>query len=95
MQLVKYKLLKENKQYVLENVKQGKIYVSQGFLIHVNFHLTSGPFFFLFLLLLAILWECDKFHLTKKRSNRHYTACRSIRWNKLVVYILVDEVKLL
>ena len=30
MQLVKYKLLKENKQYVLENVKQGKIYVSQG-----------------------------------------------------------------
>jgi hypothetical protein len=30
MQLIKYKLLKESKQYVLENIKQGKIYVSQG-----------------------------------------------------------------
>lgn len=30
MQLKKYKLLKENKHYILENVKQGKMYVSQG-----------------------------------------------------------------
>jgi hypothetical protein len=30
MRLKKYKLLKENKNYILENVKQGKLYVSQG-----------------------------------------------------------------
>jgi 3'-phosphoadenosine 5'-phosphosulfate sulfotransferase len=30
MKLKKYKLLKENKNYILENVKQGKMYVSQG-----------------------------------------------------------------
>jgi hypothetical protein len=30
MQLKKYKLLKENKHYILENVKQGKMYVSQS-----------------------------------------------------------------
>jgi hypothetical protein len=30
MRLKKYKLLKENKHYILENVKQGKMYVSQG-----------------------------------------------------------------